>query len=218
MVPTGHRVLNPLERWSAILFVIAGGLAIISSGVNTLDALPGVSTQHGLLLFVEGIAGFGGVVLSFVAMLGLYPKLRTSSPGLARVGVGVMLLPVLYFLVDLVWLALSGVLGLPSLTFTYLPSPMLAIGAAFLLFAIGTTVFGVIALLTSALNRTIGGFLLLFGLAWFLLIGGIAVSGVPIPVWLLALTGAIQGGSLLAIGYLLRADGGFDPRAEAVTG
>lgn len=218
MATASRRILNPLERWSAIVFLVAGGLAVISSGVNTLDAVPGISTQHGLLLFIEGIAGFGGVVLSFVAMLGLYPKLRTGSPGLARVGVGVMLLPVLYFLVDLVWLALSGILGLPSLTFTYIPSPMLAIGIAFLLFAIGTTIFGVIALVTSALDQTIGGLLIVFAVAWYLLLGGIVVSGPPIPVWLLALTGVMQGGSLLGIGYLLRTNGGIERRAQTVAG
>lgn len=200
------------------MFIVAGGLVIVASGINTLDAVPGVTTQAGLLLFIEGVAGFGGVVLSFVAMVGLYPKLRTGAPALARVGIGALLLPVVLFLADLVWLVLAGFLGLPSLTFTYLPSPMLAVGAAFLLFAIGTTIFGVIALVTSTLDRTIGGLLIVFALAWYLLIGGIAVSGFPIPGWLLALTGVLQGGSLLGIGYLLRTAGGSKRRVGPVAG
>lgn len=218
MATVGLRLLNPLERWSPIIFILAGGLALLSSGINTLDAVPGLSTQQGILIFIEGLAGFGGILLSFVAMLGLYPILKTDAPRLARVGVGVMVLPVLFFLVDLVWLSLSGVLGLPSLTLTYLPSPMLALGAAFLLFAVGTTIFGVIALVTSALSQTIGGLLIGFATAWFLLIGGIAVYGFPIPVWLLALTGLMQGGSMLGIGYLLRNGREGRTLAEAVAG
>lgn len=218
MATVGLRLLNPLERWSPIIFILAGGLALLSSGINTLDAVPGLSTQQGILIFIEGLAGFGGILLSFVAMLGLYPILKTDAPRLARVGVGVMVLPVLFFLVDLVWLSLSGVLGLPSLTLTYLPSPMLALGAAFLLFAVGTTIFGVIALVTSALSQTIGGLLIGFATAWFLLIGGIAVYGFPIPVWLLALTGLMQGGSMLGIGYLLRNGREVKTRHEAVAG
>lgn len=212
------RVMTPLERWSALVFLIAGGLGLLSSGINTLDAVPGVSTQQGMFLFIEGLAGFGGVVLSFVAILGLYPKVRSGSPGLAKLGLAVMVLPVAFFLFDLVWLALSGILGLPSFTFTYLPSPMLALGGAFLLFAIGTTIFAVISLRTDVLSRTVGGFLLLFALAWYLLLGGIVILGAPIPVWLLAITGLLQGGPLLAIGYLLRTDRAAQTRSEAVAG
>lgn len=218
MAASDGRLIRSLERWSAIMFLIAGSLAIISSGINTLDALPGVSTQHGSLLFIEGIAGFGGVVLSFIAMLGLYPKLRPGAPSLARVGVSLLLLPVMLFLVDLVWLVLSGIFGLPSLTFTYVPAPVLVLGAAILLFAIGTTTFGVIALVTSALSPSIGWLLIVFAVAWYLLIGGIAVSGVPIPVWLLALTGVLQGGSLLGVGHLLRTDIETERQAEPAAG
>lgn len=212
------RLLVPLERWSPIVFMLAGGLALLSSGINTLDAVPGISTQQGLLIFIEGLAGFGGILLSFVAMLGLYPVLKRAAPQLALAGVGVMVLPVLFFLVDLVWLSLSGVLGLPSLTLTYLPSPMLALGAAFLLFAVGTTIFGVIALVTAALSQTTGALLIGFATAWYLLIGGIVSYGFPIPVWLLALTGLMQGGAMLGIGYLLRNGAEGMTRAEAVAG
>jgi hypothetical protein len=218
MATVGRRLLNPLEQWSPIVFMLAGGLALLSSSINTLDAVPGVSTQQGILIFIEGLAGFGGILLSFVAMLGLYPILKKDAPRLARVGVGVMVLPVLFFLVDLVWLSLSGVLGLPSLTLTYLPSPMLALGAVFFLFAVGTTIFGVTAVLTDALGRALGGLLIVFAMAWYLLIGGIATHGFPIPVWLVALTGLLQGGSMLGIGYLLRNGREGMTRAEAVAG
>jgi hypothetical protein len=151
-------------------------------------------------------------------MLGLYPILKKDAPRLAQVGVGVMVLPVLFFLMDLVWLSLSGVLGLPSLTLTYLPSPMLALGGVFFLFAVGTTIFGVIALVTDALSQSIGGLLIVFAIAWYLLIGGIAIYGFPIPVWLVALTGLMQGGSMLGIGYLLRSGSEGMTRAEPVAG
>lgn len=218
MPSLGSRVMTPLERWSALVFLVAGVLGLLSSGINTLDTVPGVSTQHGTLLFIEGLAGFGGVVLSFVAILGLYPKVRPGSPGLAKLGLAVMVLPVAFFLFDLVWLALSGVLGLPSFTFTYLPSPMLALGGAFLLFALGTTAFGVIVIRTNVLRRPVGWLLLLFASAWYLLLGGIMVLGAPIPVWLLAVTGLLQGGPLLAIGYLLGSDRAVQTRSDAVAG
>jgi hypothetical protein len=218
MATVGRRLLNPLEQWSPIVFMLAGGLALLSSSINTLDAVPGVSTQQGILVFIEGLAGFGGILLSFVAMLGLYPILKKDAPRLARVGVGVMVLPVLFFLVDLVWLSLSGVLGLPSLTLTYLPSPMLALGAVFFLFAVGTTIFGVIALLTDPLIQSIGGLLIVFATAWYLLIGSIAIYGFPIPVWLVALTGLMQGGSMLGIGYFLRNGREGVTQAGAVAG
>ena len=218
MATVGRRLLNPLEQWSPIVFILAGGLALLSSSINTLDAVPGVSTQQGILVFIEGLAGFGGTLLSFVAVLGLYPILKRDAPRLARVGVGVMVLPVLFFLVELVWLSLSGVLGLPSLTQTYLPSPMFAFGAVFFLFAVGTTIFGVIAVLTDALSQTIGGLLIVFAMAWYLLIGGIAVYGFPIPVWLVALSGLMEGGSMLGIGYRLRNGREGMTRAEPVAG
>ena len=218
MATVGRRLLNRLEQWSPIVFMLAGGLALLASSINTLDAVPGVSTQQGILIFIEGLAGFGSILFSFVAMLGLYPILKKDAPRLARVGVGTMVLPVLFFLVDLVWLSLSGVLGLPSLTLTSLPSPMLAIGVAFFLFAVGTTIFGVIAVATDALSQTIGSLLIIFATAWYLLIGGIAIYGFPIPVGLLALTGPLQGGPMLGIGYLLRNGTKGVTQAEAVAG
>jgi len=115
-------------------------------------------------------------------------------------------------------LSLSGVLGLPSLTLTYLPSPMLALGGVFFLFAVGTTIFGVVALLTDPLSQSIGGLLIVFATAWYLLIGGIAIYGFPIPVWLLALTGLMQGGSMLGIGYFLRNGREGVTQAGAVAG
>ena len=218
MPTVGRRLLNRLEQWSPIVFMLAGGLALLASSINTLDAVPGVSTQQGILIFIEGLAGFGSILFSFVAMLGLYPILKKDAPRLARVGVGVMVLPVLFFLVDLVWLSLSGVLGLPSLTLTYLPSPMLALGAVFFLFAVGTTIFGVTTVLTDALGQTIGGLLIVFAMALYLRIGGIAVYGFPIPIWLVALSGLMQGGSTLGIGYRLRNGREGVTRGEAVAG
>lgn len=65
-----------------MLFLVAGGFLVIHAGHHGLEAFAGVEYPlHHELPF-----GVIGMILGFVALLGLYPKLVDSSPKLARVG------------------------------------------------------------------------------------------------------------------------------------
>lgn len=74
---------DTLERWSATVFLAAGALFFVAGVIGALGAYTPVNTEGEFMLFVEGIGGFGGVVLSYIGLLSLYPRLhgdRLGSP------------------------------------------------------------------------------------------------------------------------------------------
>lgn len=202
-----RRTWDGLETAAPAVFLLAGGAAAIAATLTVLDTLSGGASQGGLLTFVEGIAGFGGLVLSLVALVGLYPRIVDRAPRLARVGVVLLVIPVLLFVVDFAWLGVSRKLGLPSLT-AFLPSTGVLIGTAFLLFAFGCAIFGIVPFLSPVLTRRLGGLLLVFAATWYVLVVGSSMYGFPLPIWLDVGYTAVQAVALLAIGYLLRVEPG----------
>lgn len=207
MFGSRHRTWDGLETAAPAVFLLAGGAAAIAVILTVLDSLSGGASQGGLLPFVEGIAGFGGLVLSFVALVGLYPRLVDRAPRLARVGLALLVIPVLLFVVDVAWLGLSGMLGLLSLT-AFLPSTAVLIGTAFLLFAFGCASFGIVPFISPVLTRRLGGLLLVVAGTWYVLVVGSSVYGFPLPMWLDVGYTGVQAVALLSIGYLLRVDPG----------
>lgn len=71
-----------LERLSATLFLVAGGLMVIHTGVHAAIAF----TDMTYPLHHEMPFGLVGHIIAFVALLGLYPQLKARSPKLARAG------------------------------------------------------------------------------------------------------------------------------------
>ena len=88
---------NATECHRAAVFLSASGLLLIAGIINGLGVFASIETQHGALLWLEGLTGFGGVVLSFVGILGLYPDLLNATPRMARTGILLAVGPTAFF-------------------------------------------------------------------------------------------------------------------------
>ncbi len=118
-----------LERGSATLFLVAGALMIIHTGVHAAIAFTDMTYPvHHELPF-----GLLGHILAFIALLGLYPQLAARSPKLARAGAGLAVFGTIGWIAigtmtlseDLNvaapdWLAVFGPLTILSVIFGYL--------------------------------------------------------------------------------------------------
>lgn len=197
-----NRVWESLENWAARTFLLAGGLWLAAGALDLVGLALGTSMQG-----PSSIAGFTGAVLSFVALLGLYPRLADRAPGPARVGVVLLLFPIAFTFVLLVWhVPMLFTSEIPSLL-VYLPSPALVYGALFFLSAVGITLFGVVGIRTGALSARVGGLVLGTAAAWYLLLGAAVVYAPnPIPDWVVLVQAVVFAVSLTGAGYLLRAD------------
>jgi hypothetical protein len=78
---TTHR-WDTLERWSPTLFLVAGALLVVHVAIHALIAFTNVTYP----LHHEFPFGFVGMVLGFVGLFGLYPRMVDRSPRLARAG------------------------------------------------------------------------------------------------------------------------------------
>lgn len=146
MVGGDTQRFESLERWSPTLFLVAGGLLVIHAGHHGLEAFAGLEYPlHHELPF-----GVVGMILGFVALLGLYPKLAGRSPKLARAGA------VLAGLGILGWVAI-GAGALAEELGTEPPAWLEAFG----ILIIGGVVlaylaYGVASLLTDVVSRATG--------------------------------------------------------------
>lgn len=196
-----NRVWRSLENWAARTFLLTGGLWITALALDLVGLALGTSMQE-----PASIAGFTAAVLSYVALLGLYPRLADRARRLAQVGVVLLLFPIAFSLLLLVWhVPMLFTSEIPSLL-VYLPSPVLVYGALFFLSAVGITLFGVVGIRTRALSVRVGGLVLGVAAGWYLLLGTFAVYSPPIPDWVVMVQAAIFGVSLAGAGYLLRVE------------
>lgn len=194
-----------LETRSATVFLAAGALFFVAGVIGALGAYTPVNTEGEFMLFVEGIGGFGGVVLSYIGLLSLYPRLHDKAPTMARAGVWLVAVPALFFLVLLVWEILAFLFGLFSLT-AAIPRLDIVTEIAFLLFAVGAILFGVVYLWDATLSKTIGCLLFVFAVAWVVFLAAIPMYGFPIPPAISLLHAVMTTVTLLGIGYLLRTE------------
>lgn len=192
-----------LEKRSSSMFLLAGILFLIATVIGAIGAYTSVNTGSEFMLFLEGIGGFGGVVLSYVALLSLYPRLRDRTPNMARAGVWLVAIPAIFFLILLVWEILAFLFGLFSLTGTF-PRLDIVTAIVFLLIAAGAGLFGVGYLRESILSQAVGYLLFLFAAAWLVLVVTILLYGFPIPPGINLIQGLMASGALLGIGYLFR--------------
>ncbi|PSP88688.1 hypothetical protein BRC87_09235 [Halobacteriales archaeon QS_4_66_20] len=191
------------EAWSPMVFMIAGGLLFVATAINGIDLFTPVATQKGTLLFIEGLSGFGGVVLSFVGLLGLYPRLADTEPRLARAGISLAVLPAAFFFTLLVVCTmLAPLLGFPSLK-TLVPPLRLITETTLILYAVATTLFGVASLRSSGLPRIVGGSLLLVAVTWFGFFSALVIYQYEIPIWVTFVQSISLTVSLITIGYFL---------------
>lgn len=219
MVGGNTRLWEALEKRRAVLFLAAGVAFLVAGAIDALGAYTALDAERGFVLFLEGIGGFGGVVLSYVGLVSLYPVVHERSPTMARAGVWLVAVPAVFFLVLLVWEVLAFTFGLFSLTAT-IPRLDVVTEVVFLLFALGVTLFGVVYLRDDALSRPIGGLLLLFAAAWVVFLAAIPTYGFPIPPAISLVHTVMTTVALLGIGTLLRIETdptrGTDAAAETV--
>ena len=199
---------NAAERYRAAVFLAAGGLLLVTGIINGIDVFTSIETQHGVLLWLEGLTGFGGVVLSFVGILGVYPDLRNAAPRMARIGILLAGGPTGFFSFVVVSCGvLAPVMGFPSLK-SLVPSFVTIIGVTLFLFSIAITIFGVASFRTSVPSRAVGGALVIVAISWFAFFGATWAYAPNTPVWITFGQTVVMGLPLAFIGYRLRTDAG----------
>lgn len=173
----GSNVLRErLGRWSPVVFLVGGGLLSVTAGIEALTVFTAVAVEAGALVFVQSFAGFGGFLLSFVALVGFSVRLADGAPRLAAVGVGLVVLPALFVFSLFLCVTVVSVLDLPSPT-TVLPALNVVTATVFLTAAVGVTSLGVAGLRTDTRSWTVVGALFAFAAAWGLLFGTILWYG-----------------------------------------
>lgn len=197
-------IWNTLELHSATVFIAAGGLLLVAGLINGIDVVTPLDTQHGVILWLEGLTGFGGVILSVIGILGLYPNLHDATPGLARTGILCALAPTGFFTFVVVSCSvLAPILGFPSLK-TLVPSFVTIIGVILLVFSVAVSIFGVASFRTAVPSRAVGGALLVVAITWFAFFGATWVYAPNTPVWVTFVQTVMMGLPLTFIGYRLR--------------
>lgn len=173
-----------------MIFLVSGLLLLVGTIVIGLQLVTGDPT---FLKTPFELAPPLGYIISYLGLLGLYPRLADSFPRLARVSIVLLLLPVVVLLVYVVTVALGS-------DFPFADTISIA---AFLLFAVGIALFGVGSYQATSQSSTIGLSLLVLSLAWFVFIGAGLVNGYPVSQPVTFGTTAIMTLAILAIGYLL---------------
>lgn len=194
-----------LAEWDGMIFLIAGAMLFVATANDALGAYTPLPTQTGIPLAIGAVAGFGGLVLAMIGLVGLYPRLADRSPRLARIGAGLVVLPAVVFSVLITCAIPPGVLGIPSPA-AVIPALDTIVISGFLMAAVGAMVFGVAAFQERTLSHVLGGSLLLLGVAWFLLFGAAFLNGFPIAHRVLLATGVLQTPALFGTGYALHLD------------
>lgn len=203
-----------LHRWSRLAFLLGGGLLVVTTLINGIDLVTSIETQQGVLLSIEGLAGFGGVVISLVGLGCLYPRLADAAPRLARAGVSLAVLPAAFFIALLLGCSiLAPQLGFPSLK-ALVPSFSLVTGVIVGLFAVSVVAFGVAGLHTGAPGWALGGPLLVVATSWGVLFGALQVYPDGIPIWVTFVQTALLAAPLLWIGYQFRSVPAWDVNAR----
>jgi hypothetical protein len=197
-------IVSVLESWTGTMLAAAGGLFLVATVVNGIDLFTSVATQSGILLTIEGAAGFAGVVLTFLGLIGLYPRLADTAPRLAKVGLSLAVLPATFFFTLLVVCsALAPLLGLPSLK-TLVPSFHLISQIVGVTFAMAFTLLGVASLRAAVPSRIAGGLLLVLAAAWFAFFGALQVYHYNVPIWVTFVQTTMMAAPLVSLGYHLR--------------
>lgn len=200
-MPTDGNVLwQSLEKWDAIVFLVAGVLLLVATINEGLIWAANMEMPE-LLEF----AGFLGMFISYLGLLGLYPRLAGRTSELARVGLGLLLLPVAVILIEVIFMAVG--VG-PQFGRT------IALGA-FGLFALGVALFGGIFFRIEVLPETIGGFLVIYAIGWIVLLGGVLLYGAPPPGGVIVIATGFMAVALLAIGYILQTEISPGDRSES---
>lgn len=188
MASTSTDRWGALEKWSATAFLLAG--VLVSFGAVAMALVLTTDMSQGLM---TGLPTMIGLLISYLGMLGLYPRLATRHRRAALAAVGLLLFPVVGIAF---WLGHALVIGEePSYA-------DLLVGVVFGGFLIGIALYGVTSYRTQVPSRRAGLALLAFVIPWAVLLGSGIVYGGAAPEWLDFVTTGVMGILLLIIGYL----------------
>lgn len=205
---------DSLEKWSAWVFLVAGVLMLVPSARSAIELVTAISFSG----TITGLFGFAGIVLSYIGLIGLSPQLIDETPRLAQTGLVLMGLPAIVIVVLIGWVIGTLIVpAIPSMEST-LPAPAMVFRSVFLLFALGTTSFGVASLRSRVPSRTVGVLLLILAANWFVILVAMLVFSGTFPPWVSFITWVGGAGPLVAIGYSMwRGREQFDRTAGAET-
>lgn len=183
-----------LERWSPTAFLAAGGLFVLPTAIFGFEAATGAGNV------VSPAVIFVLLLVVFVGLLGLYPRLAEAGSALARGGVGLLAVTAAIIISTLAIIAIpTGLtLGKPhilTLVTTVVGGSILTLGA-----------FGVASLRTGVHSRLVGSALLVMAAGYLSIVVAMLVFGNPAPAWVDFVVGVLFVGSLGSIGYVLRTE------------
>lgn len=201
-----------LGRWGPTLYLIAGVLLVGYATLNGVAAF--TDTAY---VAVENVVGPAGILLGFVGLLGLYPRLADRSPTLARIGAVCVCLGAVGFSV----ITFVGLAALAGAEPGSVPVVMLVLGAVGMI--PGYLSFSLASLGDEEQLQTVG-FLLLVPAVVFtaMLLQPFAYSAVGMfsettMAWSNFAISSGQAVAHLAIAYTLRAGGSPDEREAPST-
>ncbi len=189
-----NTVWGVLEQWSPMSFLAAGGLFALPAVASGLNAVTGTE------IAVSPAVIFMFMLVVFIGLLGLYPRLAERDSTLAKGGVGLLAVTTAIIIPATAAFMLST--GPPFGKATALAIVVtVAVGSA-----LTVTTFGIASLRTGAHSRTIGGFLLVMTVGVSFIIVAMLVYGHSTPTWVGFVVNGLVATSLGAIGSVLRTE------------
>lgn len=190
----GSTIWARLEQWSSRTFLTAAGLFLL------LAVATGVSAAKGTETAVSPATVFVFLLVVFVGLLGLYPRLAERGSTLALGGVGLLGVTAAIILstIGLSVLPLELTVGKPTLVAIIMS---VVVGSTLTL-----TTFGVASLRTGAHPRPVGGFLLVMAASTLFIVVTMLLFSNPGPAWVSFVANGLFVISLGSIGYVLRTE------------
>ena len=186
-------VWGTLERWRSVALLVPGVVLalIMINATLILVANTGIN--------LSPLVHLGLMLVAYLGLLGLSPRLVERAPRLGRVCQ-------VFVLVSGLEIMLTFGLGiLPSLTSRTVFALAVAMGV--LGSALTMTVFGATTFWTRAYSRRVGGFLLLAALGlYFVIVKALLFGDVGGPEWVPIVNNGLVGLSLIAVGVLIRTE------------
>lgn len=179
-----------LEDWSARMLVVGGVLLLLQTVSDVL------TLTMDLKLEALAFAPFIGLILSYLGILGLYQPLSDRAPRLSRIGLVLILAPVVALIVLIGALVSSSGMPFSESVGTALVTTI------FTGYAVGVVLFGIAMFLTKSPSRAVGIAVFGFAAGWFVLLGASIAYGFPISDWLTFISDGLMATSVLATGVL----------------
>lgn len=185
----GTKLWKKVEKWSAPAFLIAGGLVSIATVAMGFVMI--TDRSQGML---TGLPTMVGLLISYIGMLGLYPRLASRKPRAALASVALLLAP---FGGIAFWLGHALIIGQePSYAGTL-------VGFVFAGFVLGIVLLGVTSYQAQVPSSRVGVALTAFAVPWVVLLGSGMVYGGAAPEWIDFIATGSMAVLLLVIGYLI---------------